>query len=243
MSIIKLNAIDSTNDFLKSTIKNNDLDNFTVVVTHTQTKGKGQMGSTWNSEPGKNLIMSVLVKDGLVGINDLFKLNIIVALSIVNTLKKFELKNLTIKWPNDIMAENKKIAGILIENIIKPDTELVSIIGIGLNVNQTSFINLPQASSLALQTNNEFNIDELLLLLIDDLKYAVKNLINRSNEIVWDEYHKNLFKINVPIAFQDNSLNKFMGIIKKVDYSGKLVVALKDDSEKVFELKEIKMLF
>src|SRR4051812_14072234 len=115
MKLIKLDAIDSTNDFLKSLSSQDELENFTVVTAENQTKGKGQMGAKWQSESGKNLIMSVLVKDFLFDNEQVFNLSIIVATSVIEVLKTFDIPELSIKWPNDIMSYTKKIGGILIE--------------------------------------------------------------------------------------------------------------------------------
>ena len=150
MRLVKLDAIDSTNDFLKDLIRQQDVENFTVISAENQTKGKGQMGAVWNSEQGKNLIMSVLIKDFLSDPKDVFNLNIVISLAVIRSLEQLNIPKLSIKWPNDIMADNKKIGGILIENSFKSDQTIASIVGIGLNVNQTHFENLPQASSLAL---------------------------------------------------------------------------------------------
>jgi BirA family biotin operon repressor/biotin-[acetyl-CoA-carboxylase] ligase len=104
MKLIKLDAIDSTNDFLKSMSSQDEQENFTVVTAENQTKGKGQMGAVWKSETGKNLIMSVLVKDFLFDNEKVFNLNIIVSLSVLEVLKSLNIPDLCIKWPNDIMA-------------------------------------------------------------------------------------------------------------------------------------------
>lgn len=162
MKIIKLSAIDSTNDFLKDLSKNEVLENFTIVVTHEQTKGKGQMGSSWKSEIGKNLIMSILIKNVLVEINEIFHLNVAISLALIQVLNEMDVPKLSIKWPNDIMSEQKKIAGILIENSIKSDAKIESIVGIGLNVNQYNFENLPNASSISTIMKKEFDLENLM---------------------------------------------------------------------------------
>ena len=119
MRLVKLDAIDSTNDFLKDLVRQQNVENFTVVTAENQTKGKGQMGAVWNSEIGKNLIMSVLIKDFLFNSKDVFNLNIAVSLAVIKSLERLEIPNLSIKWPNDIMSGDKKIGGILIENSFK----------------------------------------------------------------------------------------------------------------------------
>ena len=119
MKLIKLDAIDSTNEFLKGLSSNQVVENFTVVTAEIQTKGKGQMGAVWVSESGKNLIMSVLVNSFLLNNNQIFDINIVTSVSIIQALKTFKIPEVSIKWPNDIMSYNKKIGGVLIENSIK----------------------------------------------------------------------------------------------------------------------------
>ena len=113
MRIIKLDAIDSTNHFLKALSAQENCENFTVVSTESQTEGKGQRGSGWVSESGKNLTFSVLYNQKVDGITSLFTLNIMVALSVVEALKLISNLNFVIKWPNDIMSGNFKLGGIL----------------------------------------------------------------------------------------------------------------------------------
>ena len=168
MKLIKLDAIDSTNDFLKSLASQDELDNFTVVTAENQTKGKGQMGSKWQSESGKNLIMSVLVKEFLYDNEQVFNLSVIVSLAVIDALKSLNIPDLCIKWPNDIMSYNKKVGGILIENTIKSDGRIVSVVGIGLNVNQTNFDHLPNASSLAVICKTQFDKNALVLLIAEN---------------------------------------------------------------------------
>ncbi len=243
MSIIKLNAIDSTNDFLKVLSRNQSVDNFTTVVAQKQTNGKGQMGAVWQSEEGKNLIMSVLVKDVLQNVDEIFHLNVAVALSVIQVLEVFNIPNLSVKWPNDIMSDPKKICGILIENSIKSDTNVESIIGIGLNVNQLKFDNLPKASSMAVICEKEFDLDSILDLIIFQIKKNCSWILSQQSDKLWQEYHKKLFKINVPMAFEDVFQNKFMGIIQGVLTDGRLQVLLEDDSIKSYGIKEIQVLF
>lgn len=219
------------------------VDNFTIVITDNQTKGKGQVGAVWDSEMGKNLTFSMLVKDLLVGGLSVLNLNALVSISIIKALEKFKIKNLAIKWPNDILSEQKKIAGILIENIFKGNNEIVSIIGIGLNVNQLRFENLPQASSLAILNNKEFDKDLILEEIHYQLKLHCNQILNNVKNDFWNEYHDYLFKKNIPSVFLDFNNQQFIGIVKGVSRSGKLQVLLEDDFIKEFDLKEIKMLY
>ncbi|MEC4005674.1 biotin--[acetyl-CoA-carboxylase] ligase [Flavobacterium sp. SUN052] len=243
MNLIKLDAIDSTNDFLKEMSRNQIVENFTVVVAKSQTKGKGQMGSTWNSEAGKNLIMSILVKDILDTIEEIFHLNVAVALSVIQVLEQFNLPKLSIKWPNDIMSDNKKLCGILIENSFKSDNKIESIVGIGLNVNQKTFDNLPKASSIAVVMNTEFDLDLILEKLVFQIKKNCSLILSNQSEQLWNDFHKYLYKINVPMPFEDANNNRFMGIIRGVSNEGMLELMLEDDSIKTYGIKEIMMLY
>ncbi len=243
MRIIKLDAIDSTNRFLKELSAQESCENFTVVSTELQTEGKGQRGSGWVSELGKNLTFSVLYNQRVEGITSLFTLNIIIALSIVEALKSVSNLNFVIKWPNDILSENKKIGGILIENTFKNSSEVQSIIGIGLNVNQSQFENLPQASSLFLLENKVFNRETMLISIVNQLEFNLKQLPILGETHFWNAYHQILFKKNVVSAFESVDGNRFVGKIQEVTQEGKLAVLLEDDSVQFFDVKEVKMLY
>ncbi|MFK6999826.1 biotin--[acetyl-CoA-carboxylase] ligase [Flavobacterium oreochromis] len=243
MKLIKLNAIDSTNDFLKKLSQNQYLENFTVVTAQSQWKGKGQMGSNWVTEKDKNLITSILIKKIINTNITIFDLNITVAVTIKEALEKYEIPDLSIKWPNDIMSGNKKISGILIENNFKENQEVESIIGIGLNINQENFDNLPKASSLKSITGKEYVIEEILFSILKRLEKNLKEIKEGKKMILWEKYHNFLFKFNKPAAFEDSFNHKFMGIIKKVNQDGLIEIILEDESIKVFGIKEIKMLY
>ena len=242
MKLIKLDAIDSTNDFLKGLSSNQVLENFTVVTAEIQTKGKGQMGSVWNSEPSKNLIMSVLVKNFIIDINQLFAVNIAISVAVIQVLNALNIPELSIKWPNDIMSYNKKIGGILIENSIKSDGSINSIVGLGLNVNQMNFENLPNASSLAIICNTTFDIEKILLNIVEKLEQNIQTWSQNSDSL-WSEYSNNLFKKGIPMPFEGQNKQNFMGIIQGVSSIGKLEILLEDDSVSEFDIKEVQMLY
>jgi BirA family biotin operon repressor/biotin-[acetyl-CoA-carboxylase] ligase len=242
MKLIKLDAIDSTNEFLKGLSNKQEVQNFTVVTAENQLKGKGQMGAKWDSEIGKNLIMSVLVKDFLFDYESVFNLNVVISLAVIRVLKKYNIPELSIKWPNDIMSANKKIGGILIENSIKGDGIITSIAGLGLNVNQTEFKNLPRASSLALLCHTVFDKDEILFLIVSQIEGIIADY-SVSDFLLWEEYVNQLFRIGIPTAFADENENNFMGIIKGVTSAGKLQIQLEDDSVCEYNLKEVQMLY
>ncbi len=242
MKVIKLDAIDSTNEFLKGLSKKQELESFTVVSAERQTKGKGQMGALWSSEAGKNLVMSVLVKDFLSGIDQLFNLNIVFSLAVIEVLESINIPNLSVKWPNDIMSYNKKIGGILIENSIKSDGTIISIVGLGLNVNQIDFENLPKASSLALICSTTFDKEEILFKIVEKLDRNIQSW-NQNSDSFWSEYITKLFKKGIPMPFSDINKNHFMGIIQGVSAIGKLQIMLENGSISEFDIKEIQLLY
>ena len=243
MKLIKLDAIDSTNDFLKALSGKQLLENFTVVSAENQTNGKGQMGAKWDSEIGKNLIVSILIKDVLKNNTEIFDLNVAIALAIISSLETYSIPNLAIKWPNDILSDNKKIAGILIENTIKNNGEIVSIVGFGLNVNQINFNELPKATSLAVVMGSEFDKEMLLLKIVDAIKTNISVLKNGLASDLWLEYNQKLFKKGVPMPFSNSKEEKFMGIIQNVNSFGQLSVLLENDAIETFGIKEIQMLY
>jgi BirA family biotin operon repressor/biotin-[acetyl-CoA-carboxylase] ligase len=242
MKTIKLDAIDSTNDFLKNLNKESEVENFTLVTANFQSNGKGQRGANWTSEKGKNLIMSVLIDNFSVFFKEIFDLNVLVSVAVFDVLTAYNIPSLSVKWPNDIMSDSKKIGGILIENTFKTDNSITSIIGIGLNCNQTVFENLPKATSLSLQTHLFYDVDKLA----EDIRnQIVKNtqLLPNMNSIFWQKYQNILFKKGVPIPFEDNNKQRFMGIIQGVSSSGLIEILLENDKIVSFDLKQIVMLY
>jgi BirA family biotin operon repressor/biotin-[acetyl-CoA-carboxylase] ligase len=243
MKVIKLNATPSTNDYLKDLINQQIVENFTVVTTDNQTNGRGQMGAKWESETGKNLTMSVLVKDLLLDIDQIYSLNVAVAVSVIQALESYKIPQLSIKWPNDIMSANFKIGGILIENSIKSSGEIFSIVGIGINVNQENFESLPKASSLRNVSGQLYNKDELMMVIVEFIRKNYNALVNKNTTLIWEKYRNTLFKRYLPMLFESNFGNKFMGIIQNVSTDGKLEILLENDSIQQFEVKSVTMLY
>ena len=242
MQLIKLNATDSTNNYLKQLLTDTALEDFCVVTTNHQTKGKGQMGAEWISEKGKNLTFSILKTKLPLELHRQFLLSILVSLSIVKTLEGYNVPNLVIKWPNDILSDHHKIAGILIENIIKTNQIEFSVIGIGLNVNQELFKGLSKVSSLKSILGMPIDTDELLHKLIENLKYYFNLYTEKGEETLNTDYESYLFRKDKPSTFELPDHTLFTGIIRGVTDAGKLRVQMENDS-KEFDLKELKLLY
>ena len=243
MQIIKLNATDSTNLYLKELMNIKSLEDYTVVVAEKQTLGRGQMGTRWESKPYKNLTFSILRKIDSQKVTNPFILNICVSLAVYTLLNKLQLPDLKVKWPNDILSGNFKICGILIENIISGNRMVASVIGIGLNVNQITFNNLPKVSSLKLLTGKTFNLDQLLEEFQSVLKHTFLELDEKGAVEMQKKYENVLFRKDKPSTFKDNDGNLFMGFIQGVSNEGRLVVTIEDDIKKEFDLKAISLLY
>ena len=242
MNIIKLDAIDSTNNYLKKMILDEGIKDYTVVTAKFQTEGKGQLGTKWESEHSKNLICSVYKKKINIKVQDQFVISALVSLALIKTLRKVNLSNLHIKWPNDIMSDNKKICGILIENIVMENYIKDIVIGIGLNVNQTIFNNLPNATSIKNLIGTTCSIDEILEDLVRNLEYYFNKLDKSSINSIFKKYEDALFRINKPSTFKNLKGEVFSGYIKGVSRLGKLNIMLEDSLVKSYALKEISML-
>ena len=241
MHIIKLNAIDSTNSYLKKLAAKEQPENFTVVVAEHQLLGRGQMGAVWESVSGKNLTFSVLVLFQNLNITDQFYLSMAVALAVFKVLNRYVKNKLFVKWPNDILADKNKLAGILIENVLGRNSIKYAIIGVGLNVNQEHFSNeLKNVTSLKKIVGDNIQRDVLLEDIVNSLKSYVKLVDSQCFVDLKKEYIATLFKYEVPSMFEDNLGNQFLGKIVDISPDGRLVVELENEKTRKFNLKEIK---
>jgi len=240
MNIIKLDAIESTNDYLKSAGFNNTQ----VVYTYNQYKGKGQRGSKWMSEPGKNLAFSIKIFPKNFDIKDQFKINMIFSLFIFNTLKSLQIPDIKIKLPNDIMSGNKKICGILIELKVKGNEIDNIIIGFGLNVNQENFSELPNASSLKLISNLNYDLDGISNLFIQNLTRHnyLNNLFDLNFDKSLEHYNQNLYGLNSNSFFEINN-SGFIGEIKSVCSDGGINILKNNGKVQNYNFDEIKMMY
>ncbi|MDC6384390.1 biotin--[acetyl-CoA-carboxylase] ligase [Flagellimonas taeanensis] len=242
--IIKLDATDSTNVFLKELLQSSGpLEDYTTIVATKQLKGRGQMGSAWESEGGKNLTFSVLKCFDSLRAEQQFLLNIGVSLAVCDALEAYEIPNLKVKWPNDIMSGSFKICGILIENALKGQWVQHSIIGIGLNVNQERFENLDRAASLKSITGHFYDLDGLLNQILEKLQGHLDVMEGKTMAQLLPSYEKHLFRKDKPSTFTDADGELFMGFIRGVSSTGKLVVELEDRIFKEFDLKEVTLLY
>ena len=242
MKIIKLNAIDSTNSYLINLGKKERLIDPTIVVSEKQLKGRGQLGAIWQSKPSQSLTFSVFKRFEGVPAIYLSSITFAVSIAVYKALNKMLIPQITIKWPNDIMSYSKKLAGILIENQVKQGKVVSTVIGIGINVNEENFENLPQATSILLSTGRKHLLDEVLQTVYEALLKELERVNQGDFQNLKSEYEKTLFRKDTVSVFEDNQGSRFNGKIKGVSEEGELLIENEDEKVLAFQLKEIKYL-
>jgi BirA family biotin operon repressor/biotin-[acetyl-CoA-carboxylase] ligase len=208
----------------------------TLVITNKQTAGRGQRGNAWESQPGMNLTFSLVLKPTFLTVKDQFFLNRFAALAIRDYLIETYPARIQIKWPNDILANEFKICGILIENQLLGDRFTHIVLGIGLNINQQQFTS-QVATSLSLITQHTYDLQIVLEGVLSKLETRYLQLRQNKLGDLKEDYLKHMYRLNEQHSFI--SLNEqFKGKILGVDEYGRLIV-LVDGKEKVFGIKEI----
>ncbi len=241
MHLIKLSATDSTNAYLKRLCAEGQLPDLTIVWTLNQTAGRGQPGRTWVSEPGKNLTFSILKYIEALPAQDQFLINIWASLAVYKVLADLGLPDVTTKWPNDIMSGNRKLCGILPENSLKGEYVVRSVIGMGLNVNQAHFEDLPNATSMTLATGRTFELEPLLIACREAVSAICGSADAFDFEIQRKRYEAILFRKDQPTQFTREGAS-FTGRIRGIDREGKLRIEKEDGSLQAYGFRQIQML-
>ncbi|MDD4777127.1 MAG: biotin--[acetyl-CoA-carboxylase] ligase [Fermentimonas sp.] len=237
--VIRLKEVDSTNNYLKSLVREQRPEEGSMVIADFQSVGRGQMGNGWCSEKGKNLLFSILIYPDIVPVNEQFIISRIASLAVKNTLDQFT-DDIRIKWPNDIYWKDKKIAGMLIENDVQGKNIENSVIGIGININQDDFPEqLPNPVSLKQIVGSEQDRDYILDTFVREFFLLYRELQNGDVRVIEDEYMLDLYRINDYYWFEDDN-GRFQAMIKAVEPSGHLVLkALENGEDRVYAFKEV----
>ncbi len=239
MNIIRIDSIPSTNSFLKELTSKEKLEDGTVVITSDQTSGRGQMGTFWESEPGKNLTFSIVLYPVFLPIKSNFLISELIALSLKKVLAQYT-DHLFIKWPNDLYYKDKKIAGILIENEITGNQISQSVIGIGLNVNQEIFkSDAPNPVSLKQILTVDFDLDLLLKEIIAEITHYYDILKKGEKEIIRELYHTSLYRGSGFHSFTQKNGEKFVARIEAVEDNGTIRLITNDGETRFYAFKEI----
>lgn len=239
--IVRLQSTDSTNNYANHQIRENELPEGTVFLAYEQTTGRGQLKNFWESETGKNLTFSIVLFPDFLEIRRQFILSKVVTLGIYKALNKY-IDHLKIKWPNDIYAGNQKLGGILIENSIMNGLLKSSVVGVGLNVNQTVFSSIaPNPVSLRTLTNQHYDCEKLLTEVLSEIDGYYTLLRQSEEEKINQEFMSVLYRLNEKHNFR--SENKvFEGKIIGVNEIGQLLIRKQDGKILDFHFKEVEFL-
>jgi len=236
-----LQQIDSTNAYLQRQQSEHDIRNW-VVSADEQTAGKGMGSNGWESEAGKNLTFSLALDMRFLPAERQFLLSKAVAFGLIQTLDGLlPAEKLHIKWPNDIYFENRKLAGILINSTIKSNMMDVSIVGIGMNVNQMQFFDWPtHPISLKMITGEEYDLQPLLVKIAESIYNKVENLKTNPTAIERD-YLKRLFRYRSWADYEVEG-KKMRLFMTGIDPFGRLLLVDEAEKSYCFDIKEIKFL-
>jgi BirA family biotin operon repressor/biotin-[acetyl-CoA-carboxylase] ligase len=216
----------------------------TVVAAKSQSDGRGQLNNRWESEPNQNIAMSAIFYPSFLSVANHFLLNQAMALGVHDFIQFYVKKQVKIKWSNDIYVENKKIAGILIQNSLQGSTLQHSVVGIGININQLLFqSDAPNPTSFALEMGELYELEKLIEFLCKCLENRYLQLRNQQFHALRLDYAKVLFRSNEWHKYEHCSTGEyFLGKIEGVKDSGHLIMQTNRGFE-LFDLKEIKFFF
>ena len=241
INLRKLSATSSTNNELKKLLEVNKLKPGDGVWTLNQTDGHGQSKSVWQAESNNHLAYSVYSYFDCLDSKWIYSINSASSIAVLKTLEAFNVKDLAIKWPNDILSGKKKICGILAENQIKGN-KIKSIIGIGINLYENSFIDLPKATSVYIETKKKPSVNFFIENLSQNLKFYMSFCVNSKINVLNKMFHKKLFywKQNVTIKKNGKIVQAFL---EKVNLNGLIELKFENGENRCFQPKEIKIIY
>lgn len=238
-NLIELPEIPSTNNYAAGLLGNNPPEG-TVILTWDQTSGRGQQGNTWVSSAGKNLTVSVIYYPSSLTADRMFQLSKAVSLAVRETVENFlPLADVQVKWPNDILLNQKKVAGILIENQLEGARIKNSVIGIGLNINQLDFPPEIQhsATSIIQHLKTKLNLDQVLEVLLDRLEYWYLMIQEQRHELINRSYLNNLYGYQSEVMIRMND-HEYLASVAGIDPGGKIAIQYEQQLH-YFNFKEI----
>jgi len=234
--IFRFDKLESTNDTLRDLVEKKTAQHGAIVIAKFQTKGRGQIANIWESDDDKNLLLSLYVTPQKILATEQVYLNSFACLAVFDFVNKEFPDRTKIKWPNDIYVDDKKVAGILIENNIQGDSVKSSIIGIGININQSNFL-VPNALSFYQISAHEYNLVELLYKLVECFNFRLEELSLQLQNKLMGDYLNVMYRKGFKANYRANGL-LFEGEIIGIDNVGRLKL-LVDGEIKLFSFKEI----
>jgi len=238
MKIIRLEETDSTNNFLRSKGGRYEAD-LLVAVARYQTAGRGQGTNKWESEPGKNLLFSILAHpQGIMAVRQ-FVLSMAEALAIKDVLDEY-MDDVTLKWPNDVYWCDRKISGTLIETVLSGGEIKDCIFGTGINVNQWEFRgDAPNPVSLCSILGHEVPLDELLDSVLRAFLHRYNMVLQGENSRICTDYLAALYRRTGTFAYED-AQGRFLAEVVTVEDNGRLVLRDEQGRERRYAFKEVK---
>ena len=233
-----LPSCQSTNDEASALIAHSDPTEGLLVITDNQTAGRGQRGNQWEAKAGQNLTFSLILKPTFLTASEQFWLNIALSLGIYDTLHPLAGSALRIKWPNDIYIGDQKVGGILIENTLQGYGIAWSVVGVGLNVNQTEF-GYSTATSLQNQSplSNGYDLSGLLSRLCETVEQRYLQLRSGQRDILKINYLQILYRYQEEHTFESEG-HYFNGTIIGIDTTGRLAISM-NGQVRYFGFKEV----
>ena len=232
---IFIKETNSTNSLMRDMLRSEQLPEGFVLHTEFQTAGKGQIGNAWESAVAENSLFSMVIYPNKIEPAEQFLISQLVSLGIKKTLDTFT-DDITIKWPNDIYWKDKKIAGILIENVLQGKNIKFSIIGIGININQTEFVsNAPNPVSLKQITEKYQEITPIM----DSIRQNILDLYKHLNKKeIREMYSTSLYRKTGIYTFNDGN-EEFSASILEVHADGKLELETTEGEYRDYYFKEV----
>jgi len=237
-NVIHVQRTASSNNYAISQLRENEIKEGAVFLAYDQTDGKGQLNNKWESEAGKNLTFSIVLKPSFLDIRHQFQLSKVVCLGIESFLSSI-IDGVKIKWPNDIYVQDKKICGILIENSIMNGNITHSVVGVGLNVNQLQFVSdAPKPVSLAMITGQTYDLEEVLAGLLSRVDKYYQLLMQEEVHKIDQLFIQRLYQLNQLCWYEDEN-HQYEGFIEGVNEIGQLLVREKDGTVNEYHFKEV----
>ena len=236
--IIQPEETESTSSYLKEILKQRQLPECSVVITNRQTAGRGQPGNAWISNPGENLTFSMILYPEMIAAPEQFIISKMVAVAITDVLSEI-IPEVSIKWPNDIYHQDRKLGGILIENTLSGQNISHAIVGTGININQISFPqSLPNPVSLRQITRREHELLPLFERIFYSLTEHYELLVNDETETIREKYLDRLYRKQGWHQYKDAN-GAFTAKFSRIGPAGHLFLQRKNGEISKYAFKEV----
>ncbi len=239
-TVVEFDALDSTNNYVAKALEAASYEPGSVILAHMQTEGRGRQGSTWQAEPAKNLTFSFALELDFLSLHKRFLLSKAVSVAVIEALEAVLGQEVYVKWPNDLILNQKKVCGMLIET--RGSRAVHAIVGIGINVNQLKFAPELKATSLALETGMAINRRKLLDDICRQLQAQIELLRNGHHEAINASYAARLYRRNEWTQVQCGHRN-YQLMVKDVDDQGMLITHSRQGHTELFRAGELKITY